>query len=219
MLALERSPSRQYHRYESRIPSSGVIGMATRVFKIDKIAAEIAAYLLAINPISTVALALTGLDLEVPALRALWETRGSFKDLITEVLSTDEWCLVFPNDTDLCLYVSLLPSSSRHPAYSSITENPKGIAATAHYTGAGQTQAIRLVDAPTSRARVGHFGGIYATCDSCFGWNPSGLTVSFAKVGLVAQRNHGPIPPPLPVTAFDEDHNHGECCTSVWRVG
>jgi hypothetical protein len=104
VLALERSPSHRYHRYEPSIPSFSGTSMATRVFKIDKLAAEIAAYLLAINPIFTVALALTCRDLEVPALRTLWETRGTFKDLIMEVLLTDEWCLVFLNDTDLCLY-------------------------------------------------------------------------------------------------------------------
>lgn len=110
--------------------------MAARIFRIDELATRIATHLLGIRPIYTVALALTCRDLEVPALRTLWGTRGSFRDLIKHVLSTDVWCLVFPRGADICLYVSpiLLPGGySAHPL---IMENSTGVEATAHRPGA-----------------------------------------------------------------------------------
>ena len=109
--------------------------MAAHVLKIDELATRIAVHLLAINPASTVALALTCRALEVPALRTLWETRESFRDLVMRVLSTDAWCFVFPHGADLCLYVSPRFSSNGHSAYSQITENPAGITTTAHHRG------------------------------------------------------------------------------------
>ena len=89
--------------------------MASRVFNLDELASRIATHLLAINPTSTVALALTCKALEVPVLRALWGTRGSFKFLIMRLLSTDAWRFIFTGGTDLCLLVSSTFIDIRHP--------------------------------------------------------------------------------------------------------
>jgi hypothetical protein len=135
VLAPEIVPATPISSLRTHLPPSGVSGMAAHVFKIDELATRIAAHLLAINPASMVVLALTCRALEVPALKTLWETWDSFGDLM-RVLSTDAWCFVIPHDTELCFYVSLLLSSSGHPACSSITKNPTGVGATAHHTGA-----------------------------------------------------------------------------------
>ncbi|KAF9647873.1 hypothetical protein BDM02DRAFT_2493453 [Thelephora ganbajun] len=89
--------------------------MATRVFKLDELATRIATHLLAISSKSTVALALTCRDLEVPALRTLWETQFcSLESLIKRVLSTDVWGFVFPDeDADLCLFALQRPLTTR----------------------------------------------------------------------------------------------------------
>jgi len=89
--------------------------MASRVFNLDELASRIAIHLLAISSNSTVALALTCKALEVPALRAVWGTRGSLSFLIMRVLSTDAWCFTFPPGTELCLLVSSSLLDIRHP--------------------------------------------------------------------------------------------------------
>jgi hypothetical protein len=109
--------------------------MATRVFKLDELASRIATYLLTISPRSTVALALTCRALEVPALRALWETQCSFNHLIMRVLSTDAFCFTFPGRSDLCLLVRPVLSFSRHIGYLSITINPTGVKPTTLHAG------------------------------------------------------------------------------------
>ena len=89
--------------------------MAARVFKLDELATRIAEHLFAISPRSIVAFALTCRNLEVPALRTLWEKQDSFSSLIQRVLPTGIQCYVFPDpEEDLCLLVSpLLPSRHR----------------------------------------------------------------------------------------------------------
>ena len=122
--------------------------MATRVFKVDELAAQIATHLLAISPKSTVALAMTCRAIEVPALRTLWETRASLSFLFMRILPTSAWGFNFLRQTDyddddpdagyddLCLLVSPLSSSSQHPAYLLITKTLTVVAAAAHQTGA-----------------------------------------------------------------------------------
>jgi len=63
--------------------------MVSRVVQIDELATLIATYLVTISPRSAVALAQTCQCLEVPALRALWETQHSIKLLIHIVLQVD----------------------------------------------------------------------------------------------------------------------------------
>lgn len=90
--------------------------MAVRVLKTDELAARIATHLQAISRKSTVALALTCRALEVPALRALWETRPcvELSYVIMRFLPTDAWCFIFPRGKDLCLLVGLLLSFIEH---------------------------------------------------------------------------------------------------------
>jgi len=68
--------------------------MAARVFKLDELATQIAADLLAISPRTTVSLALTCKALQVPALMALWETECSPASLFCRVLSPEALGLV-----------------------------------------------------------------------------------------------------------------------------
>ena len=114
--------------------------MAARVLKIDELATRIAANLRAISPKDTVSLALTCRALEVPALRALWETRlCSFGDLFMHMLPTDAWCFVFPDpDEDFCLLVSLFarPVGMTCLSILSIPKIPTVVEPTAHYSGA-----------------------------------------------------------------------------------
>ena len=127
--------------------------MASRVFNLDELASRIAAYLLAISPTSTVALALTCKALEVPALRALWGPRGSLSFLIMRLLSTDAWHFTFPRRSDLCLLVSSplfsfgvlvgIPYAHRSRII------PTSIEAATHHAGIEQTQTIHLMDTPT----------------------------------------------------------------------
>ena len=98
--------------------------MAARVFKLDELATRISAHLHAISPISTVALALTCRALEVPALRALWEKQGSFIDLITRVLPEGTLRLVFLEEDDIYLLVSVPPSLAQW-ASCILTDNGK----------------------------------------------------------------------------------------------
>ena len=106
--------------------------MAARVFKLEELATQIATHLLAINLKSTLALALTSRALEVPALKALWGLQGSFKVLITQVLTTDAYGFATSSRFDSCLLVSHLFSPNGHFACSPITKNPTGVTATAH---------------------------------------------------------------------------------------
>ena len=127
--------------------------MAARVFGIEELATQIATHLFAISPRSTLALALTCRALEVPALRAFWETRGDLQHLIMQLLPTDAWCFIFPYltygfddvyddeyDYDdasyLILLVGSLFSSTRYPTYSLITTNSTDAKATTRDAGA-----------------------------------------------------------------------------------
>ena len=82
--------------------------MAARVFNLDELASRIAIHLLAMSPRTTLALALTCRALEVPALRALWETLGCLKFLIQHVGPADAQCYIFLRPSDLRLLVSPL---------------------------------------------------------------------------------------------------------------
>lgn len=107
--------------------------MAVRVFNLDELASRVATHLFVMSPSSTVALALTCQALEVPALRALWETQPSLKFLIQRVGPRDAECYTFLRPSDLCLLVSSLFLASWHPLCSSVSETSIVIAATAYY--------------------------------------------------------------------------------------
>jgi len=123
--------------------------MAARVFKHGDLAAQIATYLLSMSTGATVSLALTCQDLEVPALRVLWEKQDSLSFLIKCVLPTDMQYCVSPPDTDLRLLVSHLFLFGQHPAYSSIVNNTVVVAATNYPAGVEPAQTVRFVDAST----------------------------------------------------------------------
>ena len=140
--------------------------MAAHVFKRDNLAGRIATYLLAISPGTTVALALTCRDLEVPTLRVLWEKEDTLIFLIKRVLPTDIQYYVYPPHTDHRSLVGPPLLSDRRSAYSSIVKNAIVAAATTYLAGDGQTQEVRLVDGRTRCARVGSLGGNHSTLAS-----------------------------------------------------
>jgi len=80
--------------------------MAARVLNLDELASRIAIHLLAISPRSTVFLALACKALEVPALRAFWEKKGTLSSLFKYVVPTDIERYIFPLNTDLIVRVS-----------------------------------------------------------------------------------------------------------------
>lgn len=146
--------------------------MATRVFELEELATQIATSLLAISLGSTVALGLTCRALEVPARKMLRATRGSFKDPIMHVLTTDASGFKLTHRSSSFLLVSYLLSSSSTghsstvlhrlaPAIgrravapglnasvsSLITKNSTGVAATAYCAGIELAQTIYRFEA------------------------------------------------------------------------